>query len=590
MDVPTIAVIGAGPRGTGLIERLAANAAELLPAGAGHACAVHVVDEFEAGSGRVWRRGQSPLLWMNSRAADITMFTDSSVRCAGPVRTGPTLYEWARSAASELGTEVGASSFAGRRFAGGYLRWCFRQAAEALPANVQLTVHEARAVSLSLEADGAQVLRLSTGDAIRADVVVLAVGNQRGMLDEQQREFASFAVRTGAGYLPPDYTADIDLDVLPAGEPVIVSGIGQAFADLMALVTEGRGGAFEGGRYVPSGREPVLCVGSRRGVPAYPKPAQSPVTSAPDEPRFATPELLKELLTGDAPGRGQAWWEAVLKELDWVYERELLARGLPDRLDRRDRLDLPSEHSPLARREFDGEPALRAWMDGYLRRRIVRATDARFSGQAAAANALIELVGVMHTAAVSAASAGPLDAEVAAVYGRVGRLARLMTSGLPPRRFEQLRALAAAGVVRFLGAGLEVSTEGDGASSGRFVARTRSLPGQQLGARYLVEARLPQDDVRAEGAELLADLVRSGGGRAEVGAGGAARLAVDQESFAVLGRDGQLVARRYALGAFATGGALGALSRPCTDAAFFRQNDDLARRILGEIAGIQGGG
>ena len=119
---PTIVLIGAGPRGTGLLERLAANAGELLPVG--FACAVHVVDEFEPGSGRVWRRGQSPLLWMNSRAADITMFTDSSVGCVGPLRTGPTLHEWARSVAAD--PAVGASSFAGRRFAGGYLRWCFQ--------------------------------------------------------------------------------------------------------------------------------------------------------------------------------------------------------------------------------------------------------------------------------------------------------------------------------------------------------------------------------------------------------------------------------------------------------------------------------
>lgn len=601
--LPTIVVIGAGPRGSGLVERLAANAPALLPAD--FACAVHVVDEFEAGSGRVWRRGQSPLLWMNSRAADITMFTDSSVECAGPIRPGPTLHEWARIVAD---ADLGVSSFAGRRFAGGYLRWCFQRALDALPANVRLDVHRARALSVSLEADGGQVVRLSTGTEIRADVVVLAVGNQRGLLDEQQAAFASFAAGVRGAYLPPDYTADIDLDVLPAGEPVIVSGMGQAFADLMVLLTQGRGGAFEHGRYLPSGREPVLLVGSRRGIPAHPKPAQSPVASLSDAPCFAKPELLKELLASDAPDRGELWWRAVRKELEWAYYRELF-QAQPDRIriswdefsdafgndalparavpDPDDRLDLPAERSPLADRRFADEARLREWMDDHLRRGLIRATDPRYSGQAAAMHTLVDLMGVMYQAIAPAAAAGTLDRVASATYGRVARLAQLMTSGLPPQRFEQMRALAAAGIIRFLGAGLTLSTEGAG-NSGRFVARTRSLPGK-VSARFLVEARLPQDDVRAEGAELLAGLVRSGGGRADVGPGGTARLAVDDASYAVLDQAGRAIPRRYALGAFATGGALGALSKPYTDAPFFRQNDDLARRILTEITGVRRG-
>ncbi|NEE15286.1 adenylate cyclase, partial [Streptomyces sp. SID7499] len=62
-----------------------------------------------------------------------------------------------------------------------------------------------------------------------------------------------------------------DLDALRPGEPVIVRGIGLAFIDLMVLLTEGRGGRHEDGVYLPSGREPVLYVGSRRGVPYHAK-------------------------------------------------------------------------------------------------------------------------------------------------------------------------------------------------------------------------------------------------------------------------------------------------------------------------------
>ena len=66
---------------------------ELLP---GVVLDVHLVDPFPAGAGRIWRHAQSPLLAMNSMAADVTMFTDDSVRCEGPIVPGPSMWEWAQ--------------------------------------------------------------------------------------------------------------------------------------------------------------------------------------------------------------------------------------------------------------------------------------------------------------------------------------------------------------------------------------------------------------------------------------------------------------------------------------------------------------
>ena len=96
-DRPAIAIVGAGPRGTGLLERIAASVSELLPrVGTTAGLDVHLIDPYPAGAGRIWRNAQSPLLAMNSMAADVTMFTDDSVRCEGPVVPGPSLWEWAQ--------------------------------------------------------------------------------------------------------------------------------------------------------------------------------------------------------------------------------------------------------------------------------------------------------------------------------------------------------------------------------------------------------------------------------------------------------------------------------------------------------------
>lgn len=63
----------------------------------------------------------------------------------------------------------------------------------------------------------------------------------------------------------------MDLSAVKPGERVLLRGLGLNFFDYQALFTHGRGGVFTrvDGRlvYRPSGREPRLYAGSRRGVP-----------------------------------------------------------------------------------------------------------------------------------------------------------------------------------------------------------------------------------------------------------------------------------------------------------------------------------
>ncbi|MGH7752321.1 MAG: FAD/NAD(P)-binding protein, partial [Gemmatimonadales bacterium] len=69
-----VALIGAGPRGTSVLERLLANwaagAARSGDAPATPARTLHidVVDPFPAGAGHVWQPGQSRLYLMNTQS------------------------------------------------------------------------------------------------------------------------------------------------------------------------------------------------------------------------------------------------------------------------------------------------------------------------------------------------------------------------------------------------------------------------------------------------------------------------------------------------------------------------------------------
>ncbi len=81
-----VCVIGSGPRGLSVLERLTASAGRLRARGA--RLRVHLVDP-RPGSGHVWRSDQSEQLLMNTVTSQVTLFTDDSVQMTGPVVPGP---------------------------------------------------------------------------------------------------------------------------------------------------------------------------------------------------------------------------------------------------------------------------------------------------------------------------------------------------------------------------------------------------------------------------------------------------------------------------------------------------------------------
>ena len=89
--MPTLAIIGGGPRGISVLERIVA-AAPTLPTSL--PLDVHLVDDTEPGAGRVWRTDQTRTLCMNTLADAVTLFTESGSTVALPVLEGPTMYEW----------------------------------------------------------------------------------------------------------------------------------------------------------------------------------------------------------------------------------------------------------------------------------------------------------------------------------------------------------------------------------------------------------------------------------------------------------------------------------------------------------------
>jgi uncharacterized NAD(P)/FAD-binding protein YdhS len=304
---PSIAVVGAGPTAIGLLERLVASAPELS---GGDRLQVHLIDPHPPGGGRVWRAAQPSLLWANSLAAEVTVLPDPSVTVDGPVGAGTTLWQWVESVGRHLpvndpvGEEARRAtptSFPSRPLVNAYLGWVLSEVVASARPWADVHLHECRAVDVRVHADGVDV-ELDDGRVLPAHVAVLAQGHLDAHATPAERETQRWAADAGLTYLPTGYTADLDLSRLAPGEDVLVRGAGLAFIDLMVLLTSGRGGRFTpdgpGLRYVPSGREPVLHVGSRRGVPYRAKLGY--VWPGPPVPlRFFTPEALDATFGAD---------------------------------------------------------------------------------------------------------------------------------------------------------------------------------------------------------------------------------------------------------------------------------------------------
>jgi hypothetical protein len=566
-------------------------------------------------------------------AGDVTMFTDESSTIDGPITPGPDLATWAELVRSRRITDVEISpdsepelvreleelqpeSFPTRRLHERYMVWCLERSADRLLPGSKVMWHRAEVVSVTDTEGGAQVVELDSGDELTTDLVIYTFGHLGSQVGGEARFFTDFAAAKGARYYAPAFTADLDYRDLGAGEEVLVRGIGLAAVDLVTMLTLGRGGEFVRNngvlRYVPSGREPKLLLGSRRGVPYRSKPA-APLRGEAYEPRYLTPEIAKrvagsvtelrfdrdlwplverelhhgyylELFTG-SPERVTISWAEFRRGLDELelhgeaYAR-LVERAVPDACDR---FDVAELDTPLAGRRFDTAGELQTWMRDHLRRDLAQRTEAGHSENTALFFAVFR--SYLALAELSTAPNWEPSSYLRDFRRTWYKFFSYVDSGPPGERIEQLVALSEAGVIEFLGGGVRVRADHD---RGDFVATSESLAGERH-AGTLIDAWLPDPSIDTTDSSALRDLITTGAGREQVvGASPSGYLEVRQRDGRLIRAGGGVHPRRYAFGPGTSFPQTGAFARPRTDALSFRLWDRLARAILTELASIRG--
>ncbi|WP_443078311.1 FAD/NAD(P)-binding protein [Streptomyces sp. SP17KL33] len=646
-----IALVGAGPRGTSVLERLCASAPELL--GPGSRLTVHVVDPAPPGPGQVWRTEQSPQLLMNTVASQVTLFTDDSVDCSGPTRPGPSLYEWASRGAGEPGgpgalSQLGPDDYPTRAQYGRYLEWVFAEVVRGAPPTIRVEVHGTRAVRLEDAPDGGQRLTLATGRVLTGlAAVVLTQGHLPALPDRAERDLTAYADRHGLRHFPPANPADLDLSSVAPGEPVLLRGLGLNFFDHMALLTTGRGGAFvydveKGGlRYEPSGREPRLYAGSRRGVPYQARGDNAKGPYGRHTPLVLTPEVIaafrKRADSGEAPDFLTEIWPLVAKEVETVYYETLLPTAGPasacgtlspaspsrggvrgssaygpfpvvscdlfggaalfrDRflaaphgspqeaavldefgIAETDRWSWERVSRPYAGREFADAEDWRGWLLKYLREDAAQAALGNVHGPVKAAlDVLRDLRNELRLIVDHGGLTGGSRREHLDRW--YTPLNAFLSIGPPRSRVEEMSALIEAGTLTVLGPRLETRPE-----DGAWLAHSPDVPGSAVRVTTVVEARLPEPDLRRTADALLADLLATGACRPHrVDGYETGGLDVTPRPYHLIDRQGAPHARRFAFGVPTEGvhWVTAAGARPGVDSVTLSDADAVARAVL----------
>ncbi|BBC36798.1 uncharacterized protein SGFS_080920 [Streptomyces graminofaciens] len=603
-----IALVGAGPRGTSVLERLCASAPELLRPGT--RLTVHVVDPAPPGPGQVWRTEQSPHLLMNTVASQVTLFTDESVDCSGPIRPGPSLHEWARG-------ELGPDEYPTRAHYGRYLEWVFAEVVRGAPPAIRVETHPTRAVRLDDTPDGRQRLTLATGRVLTGlAAVVLTQGHLPTVPDRAERDLTAYAELHGLHHVPPANPADVDLSPVEPGEPVLLRGLGLNFFDHMALLTTGRGGRFvpdgdRGLRYLPSGREPRLYAGSRRGVPYQARGDNAKGPYGRHTPLVLTPEVIagfrKRADSGEAPDFLAEIWPLMAKEVETVYYEGLLRdtagrdrfrdgflsaphRGARETavldefgIAEADRWSWDRVSRPYTGRTFPDPTAWRDWLLAYLREDADQAALGNVEGPVKAAlDVLRDLRNelrliVDHGGLTGASRREHLDRWYTPLNA-------FLSIGPPRSRIEEMSALIEAGVLTVLGPRLEVRPE-----DGAWRAHSPDVPGSAVRVTTVIEARLPEPDLRRTADELLARLLKTGQcrphritepeGDDSYETGG---LDVTPRPYHLIDRKGVAHTQRFAFGVPTEGvhWVTAAGARPGVDSVTLSDADAVARAVL----------
>ncbi|MCG8927642.1 FAD/NAD(P)-binding protein [Lentzea sp. CC55] len=529
-----VVIVGAGPRGLSVLERLVARLADTPRDGE---VRVHLFDPDEAGAGRIWRTSQSVCFLMNTAAGEVSVF--SAGPDGGPARagSGPSFSDWLSTHPRWSG--VGPDDYGPRAVYGEYLRMAFEAIVANAPDGVTVRHVAEKAVSLTREF-GLTTVTGSGGTVVSADKVVLTTGHPRVRPEDGEKELLTFARhRSGLTYLRGDSAADMPLGVIAPGEQVGVIGLGLTFFDVLAELTIGRGGRFveRDGQteYLPSGREPHLVAGSRSGLVMLARGRNQKAPTYRYQAKFVTGAAIVRARRGAQRITGSAQLDFVRDvlsllrlEVEHVYYTAHVRRRHGDEAaqwfaaghlasdDREELLaawdlgdvpplDLEQIARPFVDREFDSPDAFHDELLELLRQDVAEAREGNVDNPLKASLDILRDTRGMVRQAVDFAGLRPESHREFVTW--FNPINTMVSAGPPWIRVDQAAAVIRAGLLTVVGPGTSVRADH---SSGAFVLESSCVTGSRREVSTLIDARIPRSTLSSNTDALIAGLVSDG--------------------------------------------------------------------------------
>ncbi|HEY6922897.1 MAG TPA: FAD/NAD(P)-binding protein [Steroidobacteraceae bacterium] len=570
-----VAIIGSGPRGMSVLERLVAY----LGSAAHGATSIYLIDSHEIGCGRIWRRDQPDWFLMNTVADEVSAF--SGMPDGGKARpgAGPCLADWWR---DRDPTYPGPNSYAPRALHGEYMQFVLQAIEAAMPEGCRLYKVVGTVRDLEISGDRVQLV-FDAHPALLVDRVVVATGHTLPQLDPQHQRFADFAKeREALRYFRGDSTADTELEQLGAGVPVGIIGMGLTFYDVISALTIGRGGSFQASssgelQYVCSGREPRIYAGSRSGLPILARGRNQKEPNYRLEPAVFTcartnrlrargqVDFMREVLPLLLAEVDLAWYQAQIRRSDGsarelAFRAEVIARQLTSRADiqelaatyggtQLEPVDLDAVADPFAQERFDDPNSFK------LRLLLQLDDDLHHANEGNVDSPLKSALAVIRDSRALIRSIVDYGGLTAHSYRKdflgwyVPRSA-FLSAGPPRIRTAQASALIRSGVLTVVGPRMKVVTD---EGEGRFICQSPRVAGSKVPVDYLIDARVPVPCLARDTSPLLRNLYikgiltsfvnRSGGEIYDTGG-----VSVTAAPFHPVSRNGEILKNLHVIG------------------------------------------
>ncbi len=581
MRVNRIGIIGVGPRGLSVLERIVAHA-RAQPA---TELEILLFDPQEPGYGS-HDPGQSDFHLVNTVSGQLTLFSDATVLGAGPVMSGPTFFEWLRdqsrmgSSGLPAGAEINADSYYPRGWFGRYLQWVFRYVRALAPPHVGIRFIQAAVDSAQRDEQGAWLLDAG-GEQVRVEYLFLTTGHTKPANEPASgpcRAEPALPRRAPQTLVIDDpYPMKAQLARVSAGMSVAIEGMGLTAMDVMAELTVGRGGRFidsgPDGKtiYIRSGNEPSLVLFSRSGIPLSARAVNQKGVSGQYRAHFLRIPSLRELrvyrkldfVTDVLPllvaDMEYAYCDAYLRHSQGADAAAVFC-GQFAVADRAQRQALVAEHIPPEHRlswdrlaqpvpaaALRGREVYASWLMDHLRGDLREAQRGNLvSPLKAACDVLRDLRDTLRAAVEFGGLTADSHRWVLSCFMPVmNRLA----VGPPASRISEMLALIEAGVLAAdFGPGAVCSHSGTSGTAGLMQVAAAHWGGHVRPLQLLVRARISMHSPGDDASPLLQGLLRDGHVRLfRHGGFHPGGIEIDRHHRWV-GRDGKVADNAWALG------------------------------------------